>query len=550
MNSIVLLTRLQIAQTLGGVRAAIEKRTGANGAMAGTVIIGLMLFGGLGWLGYAAYGFVGTMGLATTLYDILFLGCGLLTFIFSLPNVLGSFFGSSDINDLLPLPVSPFAIVLSKALGVLSASYLWTFLFIAGPLAGWGIAAGVSMRYWVVYVLAVLLAPLMPTAYSGTLSIVIATVFKRVRRKDAITTLTTVLTLGVSVGLYFVVNGTNFKDGIAQALGSMSSTMGTVVNAFPAYGFAVYALVHPDPLGVWMFVLLSLASFAIFVVVARVLYMRIVTSLSSGAGKAEAYKGNVAQTKTPVFKALVIAEVHKVTRNSSVLLNYVVYPLIISPALFGFMLFNNSFSKVMESAGTIQEIDRMIAGFSLVVIMFMTTLCTCSNKIAATGVSREGSNWIYMKFIPVPIHTQILAKVATAYVINFLIVLVLMSGGSYFLIAKIGISPLIAISGLVLMLGAAWLMVCVGAWTESRGPNVDWGNDGDVNVKTLKGGAAELRSILVGLVYTALPLLVSPLVKLDPIVFMPILAIVGVAAAVVLGRVLLANAAHNIEVFE
>ena len=249
MNSIVLLTRLQIAQTLGGVRAAIEKRTGANGAMAGTVIIGLMLFGGLGWLGYAAYGFVGTMGLATTLYDILFLGCGLLTFIFSLPNVLGSFFGSSDVNDLLPLPVSPFAIVLSKALGVLSASYLWTFLFIAGPLAGWGIAAGVSMRYWVVYVLAVLLAPLMPTAYSGTLSIVIATVFKRVRRKDAITTLTTVLTLGVSVGLYFVVNGTNFKDGIAQALGSMSSTMGTVVNAFPAYGFAVFLVMN---LSTWL----------------------------------------------------------------------------------------------------------------------------------------------------------------------------------------------------------------------------------------------------------------------------------------------------------
>lgn len=181
MNSILLLTRMQLAQTFGGARAAIEKRTGANGAMAGTVLIALALFGGIGWLGYTAYGIVGSLGLATTVYNMLFLACGLLTFTFSLPTVLSSFFGSSDINDLLPLPVSPFAIVLSKALGVLTSSYLWTLLFIAAPLAGWGIAAGTSLRFWVVYVLAVIFAPMMPTAYAGTLSILIATVFKRVR---------------------------------------------------------------------------------------------------------------------------------------------------------------------------------------------------------------------------------------------------------------------------------------------------------------------------------------------------------------------------------
>ena len=202
MNSILLLTRLQITQSFGAIRAAIEKRAGANGAMAGTALIGLMLLGGIGWVGYTAYGLVGHIGLAKTIYNILFMACGLLTFTFSLPTVLSTFFGSSDINDLLPLPVSPFAIVLSKTLNVLTASYLWTFLFIAAPLAGWGIAAVASMRYWVVYVLAIVFAPMMPTAYAGTLSILIATVFKRVRRKDAITTLTTVISLGLSVGLH------------------------------------------------------------------------------------------------------------------------------------------------------------------------------------------------------------------------------------------------------------------------------------------------------------------------------------------------------------
>ena len=550
MNSILILTRLQIAQSLGALRAAIEKRTGANGAMAGTVLIALMLLGGIGWLGYSAYGLVGRLGMAKTIYNILFMACGMLTFTFSLPTVLSSFFGSSDINDLLPLPVSPFAIVLSKALGVVAASYLWTFLFLAGPLLGWGIAAGVSMRYWVVYILVVLFAPLMPTAYAGTISILIATVFKRVRRKDAITTLTTVITLGISVGLYFLVDGLDLKSGAANALGSMSEGVGSVIMAFPAYGFAVYAFVHADPLGTWLFVLLSLAAFAIFVLVARVLYMRIVTSLSSGAGTAKAYDGQGAQTQTPVFNALLATELRKICRNSSVLLNYVVYPLVISPVMFGFMFFTDSVGELLAKLREMPDVTTQLAGYVVLALMSFTALCACSNKIAATGVSREGSNWMHMKFIPVPLATQVLAKVLPAFIVNALISLAIMASGGYVLVSRLGINAFVIVCGLLLMLGASWLMACMGAWTESRNPNVEWGNDGDVNVKQLKGGGSEMRALLVGLVYSALPLLVTPLVKLDPMVFMPVLAIVGIVVAVLLGRVLLDMTARNIEAFE
>ena len=550
MNSILLLTRLQITQSFGAIRAAIEKRAGANGAMAGTALIGLMLLGGIGWVGYTAYGLVGHIGLAKTIYNILFMACGLLTFTFSLPTVLSTFFGSSDINDLLPLPVSPFAIVVSKTLNVLTASYLWTFLFIAAPLAGWGIAAGASMRYWVVYVLAIVFAPMMPTAYAGTLSILIATVFKRVRRKDAITTLTTVISLGLSVGLYFVINGTNFKEGVAAALGSMSAGVGSIVMAFPAYGFAVYALVHADPLGTWLFVLLSLASFAIFVIVARVLYLRIVTSISSGGGSTAAYSGEAAQEQTPVFKALLGTEVHKIVRNSSVMLNYVVYPVVISPVLFGVMLVTDSTKELFGRLSTIPDINSKAAGIIMIFLMAFAALCCCSNKTAATGVSREGSNWIHMKFIPVPIIDQVRAKVVCGFIINALISLIIMGGGGILFVMRMGINPLVVICGLALALGSSWLMVCIGAWTESRNPNVDWGNDGDVNVKELKGGGAELRSLLVGLVYAALPLAVTPLTGFDPMIILPILAVAGVAVALVLGRMLLTNTAHNIELFE
>ena len=54
----------------------------------------------------------------------------------------------------------------------------------------------------------------------------------------------------------------------------------------------------------------------------------------------------------------------------------------------------------------------------------------------------------------------------------------------------------------------------------------------------------------MGLIYAALPLATTPLLHLDPVVFMPVLAVVGVVAAVILGRVLLTATVHNIEAFE
>ncbi|MBO7674760.1 MAG: ABC transporter permease [Atopobiaceae bacterium] len=554
MSSVLLLTRLELQQAIGGARGAIEKRAGANGAMAGTALIAAALLAGLGWLGYMAYGMVGHLGLAKALYNILFIACGSLTFAFSLPSILGTFFGSSDTSDLLPLPVSPFAIVFSKALGALVTAYMWTFIFIVAPLAGWGIAGtlagGLSLRYWVVYVLAAIFTPMMPVAYAGTISMVIAALFKRVRRKDAITTIATVLTLALSIGGFFVVNQTNSNSNFMQMLGGIGDSVGSVVMAFPAYGFAVYAFIHPDPLGSWLFVLLSVAAFAVFVLVARVVYMRIVTSLSSGGGAGAAYTGAQAQEQAPVFKALLRTEVRKVVRNSSIFLYYVVYPLVICPVLFGVMVMTDSMREIFRKLGSIEDATTMLAGYVLCMLMAFTVLSASSNKLATTAVSREGSNWIHMKFVPVPLSDQILAKVLPGFMVNVLITLVFLVGGGIVVVTRMGLDALVIASGLVLMLGGSWLMVCVGAWCESRNPNVEWGNDADVNPKVLKSTGGEMRSLLVGLVYAALPLLASPLLKLDPRVFMPVLAVAGVVAAVVLGRMLLSATVHNIEAFE
>ena len=548
MNSVYLLTKLQIQEMLGNLKIALKKRSATKLTLIGSIVVGLVIFIALAWIGYTAAGYLAPFGLESVFFNTLFLCCGTLTMVFSIPLIMATFFSSSDINDLLPLPVSPLAIAISKSLSALSSSYFCTLLLIAGPFLGWGIASGAGPVYWLAYVLAVLFTPLMPVAYAGTISIIIAALFKRVRSKDVITTLATVFTLAVSFATVFIFQNLQNTE-IVGLLSNMSGVVSGAVMAIPAYGFSEYALVNSDLLSCLLFVVISLVAFVVFVAITRLLYLRIVTALTSSAGKKVAYDGSSSVAETPVFRSLVRTEVHKIVRNSSIFLNYVCYPILFIPIFFISVsssgLITNLQETFIDESGAI-----WLSSIILSLFLFLAFAGIISNKIAGTCISREGSNWSQMKVIPIPMVTQIRAKILPSYALNVILSIVFMIGAAYYLVVVLKLSVLFAVYGLVIMLAASWLVSCVGAWSDSRNPNVEWGNDADANVKTLRRQGGMLRALLVGLVYTPLPVLTTALAGGSTQVVMPIITLVSAALAVVLGNTFLKRSARNIETFE
>lgn len=180
-------------------------------------------------------------------------------------------------------------------------------------------------------------------------------------------------------------------------------------------------------------------------------------------------------------------------------LSYVAYPLLITPFTFGVIFSSDSMANFGDLVSDLGDATFAVAGIGLTLFMFLAVVCMLCNKIAGTCVSREGSNWTYMKFIPVPMLTQIRAKVLPGFAVNVVIAVLFMTVGGYYLVARLGVDAAVVVFGGVLLLGASWLMTCVCAWSDTRNPNVDWGNDGDVNARVLKRGGGLLRALLVGL---------------------------------------------------
>ena len=561
MNNIILLTRIQLRQSLGAMFDRSDKRKAKSGSGSGRVglivsaivVVALVALMGVG--GYFGYQLLHDIpGASAALVGILLLAAAIFTFFLGVPSTLSSFFASSDIDDLLPLPLTELSISVSKALSSLASSYVAPALFLIGPLAGWGIAAGAGPMYWVSLVLIVICAPMIPVAYAGIISILLASVFKKLRSKDTVTTLATVVSIAVALVASFsgqLLNGGGQET--ANMLMGAQGVVGGALMAFPAYMFAGDALAG-DAIALLLYVVISLAVFAVFVLFSRVMYLRIVTRLSSGGHAAKAYAGEVGSKQSSTFTTLVRIDAAKVKRTSALFLTQFVYPVLIMVFCIGIAAWR-SISHISESlpgllASNPTAGDTMIAPFALSGVLALAALMSMANRLSQTAVSREGSNWCHMKYIPVPYEIQLRAKTVMGMIGCALVALVCLGVVMGYLMVVAKVSPLFLVCGLVLAASGIWLSACVGIAADCSAPRVTWGNDSEANNKTAGGGGGTVRSLVAYLVIGLLPLLGSILTGLDPYVVIPAVSVAAAVVAIVLGRRSIRRAARNLAQFE
>lgn len=559
MNSTILLTRLQLKLTLDALFSGggSSKRKNSTRVKSTTtvIIVAVILLGMMGWTGYMIYTGLGHLGVGESILKVLLLGTGAFMFMMGIPSVLSSFFASSDIDDLLPLPVTEMAIAVSKVFSALTSSYLVPAVFLVGPLIGWGIAAGSPPMYWVALVFIVICAPMMPLAYAGVIAILLAAVFKRLRSKDTVTTLATVISIIVGLCCVFLPQLINSGDEASAAmLMNIGDVVGPVLFAFPAYLFAGGAM-QGDLVQLLLYIVISLAFLAVFILFARVMYLRIVTNLTSGGHAAKAYAGSTDVKAASSFKALAIADVRKVVRTSPLMLNQVVYPVIAVVIVLGLTIwrsFGDSIGGMSEFLAANPGVaDDLMAPVACAATVGLCAMFSMSNRLSQIAVSREGSNWIHMKFIPVPLETQLKAKAVVGVASEALVALAVILPVMGFIVVVAGANPLFLVCALILAGSGIWLSSCIGIAADCSDPHVNWGNDGEVTNKTTGGGLGFIRSFIAYLIVAILPAIgVTPLTGLDSFVVIPIVTVVVAIVAFVLGRRFIRKAARNLAHFE
>lgn len=176
------------------------------------------------------------------------------------------------------------------------------------------------------------------------------------------------------------------------------------------------------------------------------------------------------------------------TRSPIAFMNCVLMNLI-WPVLVLVMVFtqNGSFA---ELSGFVASLN---AGDSVAVLTGVAAFLSCANAVTSTAVSREGKQLYFMKYIPMPVGKQLMAKVYTGMLLSATGIVLLIV-----LAVAMGVGVLTALPALALSLLAVVAGSLVGMLIDASRPKLDWLNEQQAIKQNVNVLLHMLAGVLIG----------------------------------------------------
>ena len=424
MRKYLLLTRKLFKSGLGGFGGSNKKkkfRMGNTLLMLFLFVCLLPLLGVLFRLGGDAYRTMAVIGQEGLVLSMAFFASSILSLILGFPMLISVFYLTGDIERLMYLPVRPWQIVGAKFTISLIFTYLTSFYFLLPLLAGYGVAAGAGIGFWILAVAALFLLPVIPLVYCGILSMVIMRVFKRAKNKDFITVVSVILSLCLAFALSSLGN-LNLEGGALQELllKGGNSLMGLMNGIFPALRFLEEAVAEGNLLSLLLFLAITAVFVVVFILIAERLYFAGAMGMretKAGRKRITAEESRRLSRRKSAGGACFRKEVRLLVRSPIYFMNCVMlvflWPLFILIPV-AIQIFQNRDVSIGELLKLVSMEGTGGTALTLFVVLCISLGVGMFNYVAGTAISREGKNLYFMKVIPVPMKVQLRAKLLTA----------------------------------------------------------------------------------------------------------------------------------------
>ncbi len=464
----------------------------------------------------------------------------LLILIFGLYYVISAFYFSRDLEMLIPLPLRPSEVMLSKFVVIMINEYLTVAAVVLPVVITFGVLARGGVGTWVNLVLVYLALPVIPLAVVSVLVVSMMRFINVSRKKDILILVGSIILIVASLALQIGLRRSQGQgpNASAQAVAAFFTSPDSLLNLlgsrFPPSIWATKAVAGGfTGEGLANLALLlgtSLVLFAVIIVLAEKLFYRGLVGLGETTGKKRRLTRDEMSRRVSSGRRAVAAvfgrEWRIMIRTPIFLLNGVLVVVIV-PVIFVLMATMGSGRGGNGGGGDTEAIIKIMTSANplyviLAAALFMT-LCGSLNGTSSSTFSREGAQFWISRVIPVSPREQVEAKFLHSYLIAMLGVVTasVVAAGVLHLKA----AHLAAAAGLALVAGV--LLTAVGMIIDLARPLLDWTNP----QKAIKQNLNVLLAILADIgILTAVFFGVKALIKakLGPTV---VLGVVFVALA-------------------
>lgn len=436
-----------------------------------------------------------SLGVAITSFTIFFFG------VFYVINI---FYYSDDVENLLPLPLKPSEIIGAKFLVTVVYEYLTELVLLLPLFIVYAYKSGASSLYYLYALLAFILVPVVPLSIASILVMIIMRFTGIAKNRDRFKMLGGLIAMFVAIGFNSFIQRFASKSVAPEQLQEMftqgnNSMLEFAARIFPGAKYAALSIYNSANvngiINLLIFILITAASFMIFLYIGELLYFKGVIGISENAAKRkkvsseELSKLSIHQSK---LKAYTIKELKLLFRTpiyfmNCVLINFIfpivmIIPFITQPQSDGEL----DKLKAVLQGGTFDGII-VAAGFAAVVII------STINSITATSISREGQNLYISKYLPASYKTQIMAKVLSGAIVSLIGVVIVLISAAVFLNIPLHLIIMIVIMSLF----AIFCVSFTGVMIDLFHPKLNWDNE----QKAVKQNLNPLFNMLLGLFF-------------------------------------------------
>ncbi|MDP4180150.1 MAG: hypothetical protein Q8942_03555 [Bacillota bacterium] len=423
-------------------------------------------------------------------------------FFFGIFYVLNTFYFTTDIESLLPLPFKPFEIIGAKFIVVTIYEYLTELVVLLPVLIVYGVMSGSGVLYYIYFLVIFLTLPVIPLVISSLIIMPLMRFTGLVKNKDRFKYIASIIALGIGVGFQVVirkfVNSAADTSKLENTLTDLNRNVKTVTDFFPSAKFAALSLIKSAELSgfanIFLFICITAIFVFVFLFLSQLLYFKGVMGVSESGSRR---------------RKLSRSEFEKITASRSVLLTYFLKEIKIiirTPAYFINCLLSNFIWPVIilipnitsnRKGMSISQFGELInqnanQGFILAIGFGFSLFLASSNCVTSTAISREGQNLYINKYIPLGFDKQILMKVMTGVVIGILGVGVLFTVISIMFKLSLTFVLVLIVSGIIGIIFSSF----TGIIFDLLNPKLNWDNE----QKAVKQNLNVIFNMLVSLI--------------------------------------------------
>lgn len=413
MHKVVSLTKVLLKNSFPKY-SENNKKTSKAGKV---ILYGILLVYLMAIFGFISYGLITTLQQVqqeSMVIGIFLLGLALLTIIQSIVSATNVFYFSKDLEYILPLPLKPREILISKLNVILVTEYIMELIFAVAPIIVYGVLTSAGAMFYITSLLVLVIFPIIPILIATFIIMLIMSFSKGVKNKDRFKLIAPLLGITLALVLSFSMSGTSeiSDEDIINAVTQANSMVEMISDTLPVIKPAINAIVNSSFIEFLKLLGITAICYIVFILIGNKLYFRgAVGNLSSGAKKGKNITGKDIKTNS-IGKSYVAKEFKMLFKNPIFFVQCVL-PSVLMPIVFLGIFLVSIYSN--NSPESINEFRDVLSGvietpIGLAVVIAITEFLTSMLYIAPTAISRDGQNAIFMKYIPVPYYKQLVYK--------------------------------------------------------------------------------------------------------------------------------------------